>query len=231
MPVNDGLCALAERRSGPFRDAQMPSFRQINAHFPALVIDAASSLIQVGLLSADGAPTWETSTDEAGVAVFQCIEKLGINPREAAAFVFCEGPGSVLGIRTAAMALRTWNALDPRPVFAYSSLAVVAHALGRPDLALIADARRDAWHHYQIGRGLRRIPAAELTGELAMPDNFRHWSALPANVARVPYSLAELLPRVWDAELLRVTDAPDAFLHEEPSYVTWTPQIHRAPTP
>ena len=35
--------------------------------------------------------------------------------------------------------------------------------------------------------------------------------------------------QVWEADLLRVIDLPDAFLHEEPRYVTWTPQIHRAP--
>jgi tRNA threonylcarbamoyladenosine biosynthesis protein TsaB len=34
---------------------------------------------------------------------------------------------------------------------------------------------------------------------------------------------------VLDAEMLISTDAPDAFLHEEPSYVTWAPHIHRAP--
>ena len=38
-----------------------------------------------------------------------------------------------------------------------------------------------------------------------------------AGVKRVPYSLADLLPAVWDADLLHVTDAPDAFLHEEPA--------------
>jgi tRNA threonylcarbamoyladenosine biosynthesis protein TsaB len=62
-----------------------------------------------------------------------------------------------------------------------------------------------------------------------MPDGFRHWSSQPANVSRVPYRLAELLGRVRDAELFQPTTSPDAFQHEEPSYVTWTPQIHRAP--
>jgi tRNA threonylcarbamoyladenosine biosynthesis protein TsaB len=128
------------------------------------------------------------------------------------------------------MAVRTWNVLHARPVFTYASLAVVAHALGRPEVGVIADARRESWHHYAIGRGLRRIPTGELSGECVMPEHFRHWSTLPPGVARVPYSLAELLPKVWDVDLLRTTDAPDAFLHEEPHYVTWTPQIHRAPT-
>ena len=62
-----------------------------------------------------------------------------------------------------------------------------------------------------------------------MPEGFRHWSTLPAGVTRTPYVLADLLPAVADHDLFRATDAPDAFLHEEPSYVTWTPQIHRAP--
>jgi tRNA threonylcarbamoyladenosine biosynthesis protein TsaB len=208
----------------------MPSFRQLSSLFPALVIDAASAQVQVGLLAPERPASWYASPDESGVAVFEGVKHLGVDPMSVSAFIFCDGPGSVLGIRTAAMAVRTWNVLHARPVFTYASLAVVAHALGRPEVGVIADARRESWHHYAIGRGLRRIPAAELSGECVMPEHFRHWSTLPPGVTRVPYSLAELLPKVWDVDLLRTTDAPDAFLHEEPHYVTWTPQIHRAPT-
>lgn len=211
----------------------MPSFRQISAQFPTLVIDAASSEIQVGLLEKDqpSAATWQISSEEAGVAVFEGIRQLGVDVADIATFVFCDGPGSVLGIRTVAMALRTWCVLRPRPVFAYCSLALVAHAVGRDNVGVIADARRDSWHLYRMGQGLRRVSAAELTGEveLVMPEHFRHWSALPPNVKLVPYSVAELLPKLWDAEVLHESATPDAFLHEEPSYVTWTPAIHRAP--
>ena len=217
----------------------MPSLRELlTARAPLLLIDAASTRVQVGWLEPATAAgenagpfsaRWAASDDEAGVAVFTCVEQLGRPPETAAAFVFCDGPGSILGIRTVAMALRAWCTLQPRPVFAYSSLAVVAHALGRDALGVIADARRDSWHHYQIGRGLRRLPTASLTGELVMPQGFRNWTPLPAGVGSTPYSLADLLPRVADADLFLATEAPDAFLHEEPSYVTWTPQIHRGP--
>jgi tRNA threonylcarbamoyladenosine biosynthesis protein TsaB len=128
------------------------------------------------------------------------------------------------------MAIRVWNVLKPRPVFAYSSLAVVAHALGDDSVSVIADARRESWHHYRIGEGLRRMPAPALTGTLVTPENFRNWSSLPAAVRRVPYSLAEILPKCADVDLMLETTAPDAFLHEEPSYITWTPRIHRAPS-
>lgn len=225
----------------------MASLREIaSAHAPLLVLDAASALVQVGWVESAGqvflpdvgsakvgdAPCrarWESSTDEAGIALFRCIEKLGVNPTAARAFVFCDGPGSILGVRTAAMAIRTWQVLSPRPIFAYSSLALVAHALGRAEVGVIADARRESWHHFQLGHTLQRRATTELSGGLVMPEHFRHWSALPANVTRTPYELADLLPRVVDADLLRATDSPDAFLHEEPNYVTWTPQVHRAP--
>lgn len=222
----------------------MPSLRQlINAHAPLLLLDAASARVQAGWLANADLTTarWATSEKETGVGLFESVEALGVGAEmgaeigakveQAGALVFCDGPGSVLGIRTCAMALRTWNVLRPRPVFAYCSLALVAHALGRPEVGVIADARRELWHHFALGGALRRVPVAELTGELVMPENFRHWSQPPAGLTHVPYSLADLLPRVLDADLFRSTDAPDAFLHEEPSYVTWTPKIHRAPIP
>jgi tRNA threonylcarbamoyladenosine biosynthesis protein TsaB len=215
----------------------MPTLsRIIAAHGPVLLLDAASSRIQAGWfdgadpgVAAGAGGRWDTSLEEATTAVFQCLERLGRNPAEARAFLFCEGPGSVLGIRTVAMALRTWNVLNRRPVYAYCSLAVLAHALGRAEVGVIADARRDSWHHYQLGRGLRRLPAAEVSGELVLPEEFRHWAPLPAPVTRVKYALADLLPHVADADLFHETDSPDAFLHEPPSYATWSPQIHRGP--
>ncbi len=209
----------------------MPNLRQLlAAHAPLLLIDAASARIQVGLLGASVPARWAGSDEESGVGVFRCLEQLGVQPGEPGAFVYCDGPGSVLGVRTVAMALRTWTMLKPRPVYAYHSLALVAHALGRPEIHLIADARRDSWHCLAMGEGLRRVTTAELAGkQLVMPAGFRHWTPLPAGVAHTPYAVAELLPGTLEQELFRAVEAPDAFLHDEPSYVTWTPQIHRAP--
>jgi tRNA threonylcarbamoyladenosine biosynthesis protein TsaB len=207
----------------------MPSLRQLRADFASmLLIDAASSEVQVGLLT-PARDAWKTSREEAGIGVFRSIEALDVDLAAVGAFIFCEGPGSLLGIRTSAMAVRTWNVLSARPVFAYQSLAVVAHALRQPEVTLIADARRESWHAFQFDGKLQRVPTAELPGTLATPEGFRNWSVLPVNVTRVPYSLPELFAKVADDDLFRATDAPDAFLHQEPSYVTWSPQIHRAP--
>ena len=182
----------------------MPSLSQIlSEHPPLLLIDAASERVQAGLLGGGEGPRWSARRGEAGVCLFECLDELAVDFGSVAAFAFCEGPGSILGIRSSAMALRVWDALGQRPLFAYVGLAVVARAVGRP----------------------------EVSGELMTPEGFRHWEALPPGTATAPYDLATLFssPAVADADLFRETRDPDAFLHQEPSYAKWVPQIHRAP--
>jgi len=245
----------------------MPSLAQLlNAHGSLLVLDAASSRVQVGWISARES-IWASSTEEAGKALFSGIDTLfADSPTRSiaaiGAFVFCEGPGSILGIRTAATAIRTWRTLrecpndvtlaapssttranEPvpekracGPAFSYQSLALLAHGLGNSELTLIADARREHWHVQKLGQPLRQVPSSELadTNEpLAIPEGFRHWTTPPPNLARVPYDLETLFAteRVRDAALFSPAPEPDAFLHNEATYKTWSPQIHRAPNP
>lgn len=208
----------------------MTSLRHLlSEHRTLLVLDAASSRAQTGWLEAGATARWQSSEEDSGRALFKCLSRLRINPLEAGAWVFCEGPGSILGIRTAAMALRTWQVLSGRPVYSYGSLNLVAHAQDRPDLCVIADARREHWHAQILGQPLRRVPTSELSGTMLMPAGFRHWSALPAGVRTAPYDLAELFDRTAEADLFTLVDLPDAFMHEAPQYRTWEPQIHRAP--
>jgi tRNA threonylcarbamoyladenosine biosynthesis protein TsaB len=217
----------------------MPSLRQLLAEHPALLlIDTASARVQVGLWTAGETqpPHWRVSDTEASTGLFECVDALlgevGLRISDVGAFVFCEGPGSVLGIRTAAVALRAWRAVHANAAtYSYQSLDLVARSVNRPEVNVIADARRDTWHVMQLGRSLRRVSAAELTGELVMPEHFRHWTALPSAVATTGYDGAALIAALPDADLFRVAEQPDAFMHEDPSYVTWTPQVHQAPRP
>ncbi|HEV8073261.1 MAG TPA: peptidase M22 [Opitutaceae bacterium] len=218
----------------------MPSFREIlAAHAPLLLLDAASTRVQVGLFDAQGTARWAVADEEAGVALFRGVESLGVDLDSVGGFAFCEGPGSILGIRTAAMALRTWTALAPRPVFAFRSLELVAYDLARRSPAesflVIADARRGTWHCVEVHAGaagpLHRVNAAALAGGLFMPEHFRTWATKPAETKATSYDLATLLSRVAGADLFRATEEPDAFLHEDPSYLTWTPRIHGASAP
>lgn len=211
--------------------AIMPSLADLRQRqAPLLLLDAASALVQVGWLGPTPADDrWAGSTAEAGTGLFTALASLGVDPGDARAFLFCDGPGSILGIRTAAMAVRTWQVLAPRPVYAYGSLALVAQAGGDAAVQVIADARRGSWHRFVLGGRLERVAAGELAGRLVTPEGFRHWTKPPPGVVTTPYRLPALLAAAATADLFTPTEAPDAFLHEEPGYKTWTPQIHRAP--
>lgn len=213
----------------------MPTLRTIIAkHAPVLVLDAASSRIQVGVIEQDGGSRWARSEEEAGVGLFRAIEALSVTPNAIGGFVYCSGPGSILGIRTSAMALRAWCALKARPLWSYRSLELFVEAQKPLPLKAIADARRDAWHHYETGGTLHRVSADKLKLDetYCTPEGFRRWTRLPEGLAlkEYPYDVEALFKRTFDADILREETEPDAFLHEDPSYVTWTPQIHRAPT-
>jgi tRNA threonylcarbamoyladenosine biosynthesis protein TsaB len=230
--------------------AFMPSLESlVAAHRTVLLIDSASACVQVGLWRLGSAAIWRLSDREAGVAIFECaaavLSEARIGVAGLGALVFCEGPGSILGIRTAAMTLRTWQAVGgrPLPAFAYRSLELVAHDLCRSatpaPFAVTIDARRGTWHWIEVGAGripgpLQRVPPTTLAafpGGLLTLAGFRSWAQPPRPAETVPYSLAALWPRQGAAALLRPAPQPDAFLHEETAYVTWTPQIHRAPRP
>lgn len=222
----------------------MPSFRQLHdSHATILLIDSSSACVQVAVWHRNWEPVWSAKLGEAGEQIFAAVNdalsRSGMTLDAIDAFIFCDGPGSVLGIRSTAVALRTWRVLRARPIYAFCSLTIVAHALAitqsKRDFAVVADARRDTWHHVDVDAEgnispLKRIPTVSLGGTLITPEGFRHWSTPPTPLQTVPYSLAALLPLLEEVELFSPTADPDAFLHEEPVYQTWTPQVHRAPT-
>ncbi|HZZ56595.1 MAG TPA: hypothetical protein VFE31_02105 [Opitutaceae bacterium] len=209
-------------------------------HGPVLILDAAGSaqaaLRQGAELRAASAP------GEAGVALFQALDGLASPSGSAAdliaraeAFVFCRSPGSVLGIRTCAMAIRVWRVLRARPVYAYDALELLAAANGRADVAFIADARRGEWHWARAGSAPERMPEDQVAARaradgvaLAMPEGFRAWSAAPPETRPARYNIGELWSRAAPLPLLSFTSEPDAWMAAEPSYLRWTPRLHGA---
>jgi tRNA threonylcarbamoyladenosine biosynthesis protein TsaB len=223
----------------------MATLAQLLAHHRRiLVLDAASTGTQAGLLRAGSPAGWRRLEAEAGQGIFAGTEAVlaaaSLPLGEIDAFVFCEGPGSMLGTRTIAMALRTWQILHPRPAYAYQSLALAGRAewARRPRaFAVIADARRETWHVQAVAADgrmapLQRVPTGELpAGELVTPENFRVWAPPPRPAAACSYDLAQIFPTLGDGDFFRPVDAPDAFQHEAPAYKKWSAQVHRAAAP
>jgi tRNA threonylcarbamoyladenosine biosynthesis protein TsaB len=208
------------------------------AHQSLLLIDASSQTIHLGWLQRGQPAQWSRIEQEAGTGLYALLEKIALSPNDAGAFAYCEGPGSILGIRTVAAALRTWTALTSRPIFSYRSLDLLVHTEGRPGATFIFDARRRSWHAVSIdahgvAEPLQRIPEGQLPpGDLLMPQGFRTWTALPTPTpATVPYNPTRIAGDLTDTDLFSVSSDPDAFQPEPPSYARWSPQVHQAPPP
>lgn len=223
---------------------EMATLPQLLAnHGHLLLLDAASTRVQVGLLRTARPACWHTTAAEAGTGIFTgtaaVLADARLKPDDIDAFVFCEGPGSMLGTRTVAMALRTWSVLRPRPAYAYQSLALAgrfAWTQASRNFAVIADARRETWHVQTVGAdgtlpSLQRTAAGELpAGELLTPENFRAWAQPPRPVSVCGYDLARIFPSLADGDYFRAVAAPDAFQHEAPEFKKWSAQVHSAAT-
>jgi tRNA threonylcarbamoyladenosine biosynthesis protein TsaB len=208
-----------------------------------LFLDAASPRLCAGLQPAHGTLiAWRETDAEAGIGLFRTTEELlrtsELTLGDVRTAVFCDGPGSLLGIRLVAMALRTWTELPrarPLRVFAYRSLALVAADLlaggETAPFHVCCDARREMWNVVSVSAdGAIANVRRSTTGDLPrddrprfVPESFPHWQPLPADARPVPYRprlLAELASRF---ALLQESSAPDAFMTELPTYRTWSP--------
>lgn len=218
--------------------------------FPILVIDTASTDTHVGVGSTAGSWSWIASSEESGTALFRgvdtCLKNRKLALGSIRTVIFCEGPGSMLGIRTAAMAIRTWTtigALADAPVLAYSSLALAAEGIASEadfeSSAVATDARRKSWYCLNTNQSpespkeIRRIPVDE-SGTIAsvvfLPRGFPVWNPRPIDWRDCAYEPKWLeSPDVRDA-VLHPVDRPDAFVIDPPVYQRWTPTIRRPVT-
>ena len=131
-----------------------------------LVIDCSSSNIFTGILDSEN--QWRSQIRREGtvlenlfIAIEATIQDAGIKLSDLSGFIYCEGPGSVLGLRLCAMAIETWRRLYPNcnELFKYNSLQLNALLLLQDnkdvnDALIVSDWKKGAWNSIQITAAL-----------------------------------------------------------------------------
>ncbi len=241
--MSDHAAPAAHQTAAPAAPVSLASV--VAAHGSVLVLDPCTIHVQAGVLRAGQPPLWHSGGDDSSIHLFAaaeiCLKAANLRPSQVGAYVFCDGPGSQLGIRTAAMALRTWQALRPAPapVFAYRSLlvAALAHAQTHPGpFAVVADARRDSWHAVRVAADgsateVLRAARAELgdwSEPLLTPTGFRAWAQPPRPAGTCDYDCATMFGALAERPLLTAVAEPEPWLSAPITYKTWTGERHRA---
>lgn len=214
---------------------------------PVLFLDASAPFVQVGLWQ-DGGWLSHCCVDAPALeAIFRCVREqlaaAAIGLKEVAGFVHNEGPGSVLGIRLAAMALRVWGGQEV-PLWAVRSLPLVAAkmALLVPAVAapaVISEFRQGLWNWFEpvaddpFGETICVIETDELAGRLQAGRAcyyLRHrksWAPPPGQVLEADSDLSACAPVLATAGLLRKVAQAEAFLTRPPEFKKTDGERHR----
>ncbi len=208
---------------------------------PCLVLDgSARHGVRVGVWQG-GRWVAEAHSEEGALeATFACAEaalaKVGLQFADLRAFAVCVGPGSMLGIRVTAMAVRTWAALQPCEVWVWEPLVALAAAVRLRGEAgafhVVSESRLKRWHVVSVDADGLPSPARECEVEQVAALSGRLLTTvtsaaqvLPAAVV-VPEAWAEL-PKVFtQAGVLRRDPKPEA-LNAAADFATWSGERHR----
>ena len=213
----------------------------MSAPEPCLVFDgSARAGVRVGVLSGGRWVGQGLSPDGALEGLFGCVEvalaEAKLKLCDIRSFALCVGPGSVLGIRIAALTVRSWSALEPRPIFVWASLAGIARSAltaGEKGPFLVAvESRLMRWHALEVSAdGSLGTPfeaeAAQLNtaGCRVLASSEAAPSVLTSHVA-VSHPWSSLPVFFAQSGFLREEPRPDA-LNVANDFATWSGERHR----
>ena len=211
---------------------------------PALLIDASGQSIATGVLSTKN--TWLSYNELNGTALetlFKCIEKTLKNANaelyQIHSFICCVGPGSILGLRLAVMAVQTWARIHFRkaPVYTYNSLDFCIRTLQLDQIKLsgsilVSDWKKDAWHAVKLLEDqeykLQIIDSDTLSswsGAIFHLPQRKGWQDPPANCNTIRYQPKRIIECI-DLGILHRTESIELFSTTVNNYKKWIPKRH-----
>jgi len=181
-----------------------PSLDLRGSSGPYLLLDASGLTARVGVWRAGRWLAFRESETGALDAIYAGVSSVlaeaHIPLEKLAGYLYVEGPGSVLGLRLTAMAIRTWQTNDAaktqgmaRPVWAGGSLHLAAQLMlaggTPPPFAVFTDARQGHWNLLTIpttdAAALITKPLQEV-GENDLPQGTLYYVPARKTGARAP---------------------------------------------
>jgi len=208
---------------------------------PCLVLDgSARQGTSVGILQ-DG--RWlsqvqvEQGAMEASVdAVQTVLQTAGLSLADLKSFAVCIGPGSILGIRLTAMAVRTWAAQTPRPLYTWDALTVLARvalqAKRPPPFLVVSDSRLKRWNVLKVNDATSLSAIAELTADEVKAQGLPLISTSASS--RDVFPEVEVVPSVWThlpalLPLVAIANSKPEALNPTNDFALWSGERHRGP--
>jgi len=209
----------------------------IEANRIYLLVDASSPTLYTGILK-DG--NWAALCSCGGDTLEQLmplanrtLKEANVALKDIDGICYCEGPGTLLGLRLSAMAVNAWHVLlgrdKPVALYAYKSLTAAGLSNLQADY-IISPFRRENYNCYSVKRGELKLidadTAKQLEGTVLYLQQRRLKQEIPAEWTPANYS-PKAFPEICQSEgFLRAVDLADAWVPEETEYVRWTQARH-----
>lgn len=212
---------------------------------PALVIDGSGRSTFVGVLGPEAQWLDHQSSGAAPLeslfgTVARVLENADIHFDRLRAYVYSEGPGSVLGLRLCAMAIETWSRLYPQSarLYAYNSLQLAAAEILRRQPSaqsayIISDWKKELWNSVAIKEGkigtAKPVPVDQLDafdGSIYHLPARKGWQNPPEfaeTIQPTPQVLPELMHRPG---LLQTTESVQLYRAGTNTFQKWTAERH-----
>ncbi|MFN7339553.1 MAG: hypothetical protein ACK5VI_00515 [Opitutia bacterium] len=163
------------------------------------------------------------------------LEVAGLGWGDLRSLALNQGPGSVLGIRAAAVSLQAWSVVHGIPVHGWSGhLAAAWAAVGTCD-GVVSEGRGGKWVLHRVGAEapvgtLSEVETAEAVGLRLRPlaGGFRH--GVPPGMGDEVDAWAALPGLLASRGLAVATDHPDA-LNSPAAHALWSGRRHGASAP
>ena len=176
--------------------------------------------------------------------VKQLLDGQAISMRDIRGFIYCIGPGSILGIRLSVISIKTWcsvHKISPEFVLNYHSLAIAAAAVAagdeKPgnDYAVISEWKKNHWNVLKVGaEGISREisiwddeTALNAPYPLFQLPQRKLWTNRVSNTRPIAYDLDLLASPEMREQLLSPMKNWEIYTPEKKDYVKWSGERHR----